>query len=133
MFILFSFVGILKSAVLTKTKEIIVKYNKDVKRLCIILEDLGYIYGFTVLDEHYLKVHLKFFLNKSVIRSINFFSKPSSRIFLKKKHLKSKNQISSKIFSNSFIILTTSKSKNFLTDVECILLNIGGEPLFVVS
>jgi len=131
--ILSSFVGTLKSAAQNKTNTIEVKYNKRVIKLCKILEELGYIYGFTVLDKHYLKVHLKFYENKSVLRNLKFVSKPSMRVYFRKKHLKGYNVLSF-IKTNSFLILHTSKNRGeFLTDVECFMLGIGGEPAFVVS
>lgn len=130
--ILSSFVGTIKSAAQNKSNTAIVKYNKQVIKLCKVLEELGYIYGFTILNNFYLKVHLKYFENKSVLRNIKFVSKPSLRVYLKKRNLKGYHVLPF-LKTNSFLVLHTSKSKDFLTDVECFLLGIGGEPAFLIS
>ena len=126
------FLSVLKSGALTKTTSVISKYNSLVIKTCLILEELGYISGFTILDNEYLKVKLRFYKNTSVIRSISLFSKQSLRVYLKVLPLKTKNS-SSQIFKYSFTVVSTSKFPLFLTDFECVILNCGGEPVFVVS
>jgi small subunit ribosomal protein S8 len=132
MHILASFLGSLKSAALSKKKTFICPYNKLVIKICNLLYDLGYIYGFTILDPKKIKINLKFANNKSAIRSLNLVTKSSLRVYLKKKNLKGRN-ILPFINTNSFLILSTSKDTRFLTDVECFMLNTGGEPFFLVS
>lgn len=132
MYIFSSFLGIFKSAILHKTSTILAPYNKKVIKLCEVLEELGFIYGFTILTHKQIKVFLKFYSNKSVIRGIHLVSKPSSRVHLKIKNLKGYG-INSFIKKNSFTILTTSAKPIYLTDIECFLLHTGGEPVCVVN
>jgi ribosomal protein S8 len=132
MQILSSFFGILKSCCLTKTKSFIAPCNKKVLRVCDTLYDLGYIYGFTLLTPSKVRIQLKFANNKSVIRSLNLVSKSSLRIFLKKKNLKGRN-ILTHIHTFSFLLLSTSLDTRLLTDIECFMLNIGGEPVAIIS
>lgn len=130
--ILSSFVGTIKSASAHKTNTIITRYNKEVKKLCKILEELGYIYGFTILDDKKIRVHLKFFENAPVLRNLKFVSKPSLRVYFRKKNIKGLNVLPF-FKTNSFLILRTSKSDHFLTDIECFMLGIGGEPAFIIA
>lgn len=122
----------LKSSSLTKTITTKTPVSNIVLRACSLLEDLGYIQGFTLLKNNKIKITLKFHKNKSIIRSAALISKSSSRVYLNKKNLTgiSLNTYSKKF---SFIILTTSKSNQLLTDVDCILLGLGGEALFLIS
>lgn len=102
------------------------------RKACFLLEDLGYISGFSVISKFKLKVNLRYFQNKSTIRTLSLLSKQSSRVYLKKLNLQGK-RINSYIRNNSFVILTTSSSFFFLTDVESFFLSTGGEALFVVN
>lgn len=127
-----SFLGTLQSASLQKVTSLISPYNKKVIMLCKTLEDLGYIYGFTILKKKKVKVFLKYYSNKPVLRAARMVSRGSSRIYYRKKNLKGLN-VNSYIKKNAFVILTTSNSKFYLTDIECQLHSVGGEPICVVS
>jgi ribosomal protein S8 len=127
-----NFICSLKTACLNKVLSFVVKKNKKVIYLCLILEELGYISGFTILNSNYIKVNLKYYKNKSVIRTLNLFSKPSSRIYLKKKNIFG-FRINSFIKNNNFTLFSSSFSKFFLTDIEMIMLGIGGEPVIVIG
>lgn len=127
-----NFVCSLKTACLNKVLSFVAKKNKKVIYLCLILEELGYIAGFTILNNIYIRVNLKYYRNKSVIRTLNLFSKPSSRNYLKKKNIFG-FRINSFIKNNNFTLFSTSFSKFFLTDIEVIMLGIGGEPIITVG
>lgn len=127
-----NFVCSLKNACLKKILFFIAKKNKKVVYLCLILEELGYIAGFTILNDFYIKVNLKYYRNKSVIRTLNLFSKPSSKIFLKKKNIFG-YKINSFIKNNNFTLFSTNSSKFLLTDIELIMRGIGGEPIVTVG
>lgn len=127
-----NFVCSLKNACLGKILFFIAKKNKKVVYLCLILEELGYIAGFTILNDFYIKVNLKYYRNKSVIRTLNLFSKPSSKIFLKKKNIFG-FKINSFIKNNNFTLFSTNSSKFLLTDIELIMLGIGGEPVVTIG
>lgn len=127
-----NFICSLKTACLNKVLSFTAKKNKKVIYLCLILEELGYISGFTILNSVYIKVNSKYYRNKSVIRTLNLFSKSSSRIYLKKKNVFG-FKINSFIKNNNFTLFSTSFSKFFLTDIELIMLGIGGEPVITVG
>lgn len=127
-----NFVSSLKTACLNKVFNFTAKKNKKVIFLCFILEELGYIAGFTILNQYYIRVNLKYYRNKSVIRTLNLFSKPSSRIYLKKKNIFG-FRINSFIKNNNFTLFSSSFSKFLLTDIELIMLGSGGEPLLVIG
>lgn len=127
-----NFVCSLKNACLKKILFFVAKKNKKVVYLCLVLEELGYIAGFTILNDFYIKVNLKYYRNKSVIRTLNLFSKPSSKIFLKKKNIFG-FKINSFIKNNNFTLFSTNSSKFLLTDIELIMLGIGGEPVVMIG
>ena len=127
-----NFVCSLKTACLNKVLSFTAKKNKKVIYLCLILEELGYISGFTILNSIYIKVNLKYYRNKSVIRTLNLFSKPSSKIYLKKKNIFG-FKINSFIKNNNFTLFSTSFSTFFLTDFELIMRGVGGEPIIMVG
>lgn len=122
----------LQTASLNKTTSIIINYNLLVLKACALLEDLGYISGFTIINSKKLKVYLRYYKNASVIRSARLFSKPSSRVYFKRRLFFKKN-FKNSLQTNSFIIVSTSRSPMLFTDLECHLMNSGGEPLFLIS
>lgn len=122
----------IKSSALTRTTTTHAPYTNLNLRACLILEELGYIRGYTVLKSNKIKIYLNFYRNKSVIRGIRLFSKPASRMYISYRNLRGKG-LNTYLSNYSFIILSTSYKKQLLTDVEAFLLSVGGEPLFVVS
>ena len=132
MQILSAFVGVLKFGSLTRRDYVVSVYNKEVLDLCSKLEDLGYISGFCIINTKYLKVFLKYYRNKPVLRNLSFVSRPSSRVYFKKRQLKGWG-ISNHFKSNNFMLLRTNKSSKLLTDIECMMLGTGGEPYLVVA
>lgn len=36
-------------------------------------------------------------------------------------------------YSSGFVILSTSKDSQFMTDVECLMLHVGGEPIVAIG
>lgn len=132
MTILSNFVCSLKTAAINKVNSLRAKRNKQVVYLCLALEELGYISGFTILDDRYICVHLRFFKNKSVIRSISLYSKPSSRIYLKKKNISGVG-VGPFIKHNNFTLFSTSRGPGMLTDIELFMLGVGGEPIVTIS
>jgi len=132
IFLLANFISNLKSAYLNKTKTVISCSNKKVLNLCLVLEELGYISGFTCLPNNKICVHLRYYKNKPALRSLSLVSKSSSRVYFKKKNIFGTG-VNSFISINGFILFNTSFSKNLLTDVELYMIGIGGEPVCVVS
>lgn len=126
------FISAVKTACLNRTSFLIARKNNKVLKLCLALEDLGYISGFTILNDNFVKVFLRYYRRKSVIRTLNLYSKSSSRIYLKKKNLTG-FRINSFIKNNNFTLFFTNASPFFLTDIELYMLGIGGEPALTVG
>lgn len=124
--------ALIKMASLLKLTNIQIPRTNKVLQACNILLELGYISGFTSLNQKTLSVQLKFFKNKPVLRGLRLMSRSSSRIYFKFRHLTGK-RVSGYIRLNSFIIFTTCISRVLYTDIECYMFGIGGEPLFVIS
>lgn len=132
MQILANFISSIKTGCLNKVLSVIVRKNKKVLNLCLALEELGYISGFTILNNDFVKVYLRYYRNKSVIRTFNLFSKSSSRIYLKKKNIFG-YKINSFIKNNNFTLFFSNNSSQILTDIELIMLNSGGEPVATIG
>lgn len=130
--ILANFICSLKTACLNRVFSFTAKKNKKVIYLCLILEELGYIGGFTIIDNLTIRVILKYYRNRSVIRTLKLFSKPSSKIYLKKKNIFGL-KINSFIKNNNFTLFSSNLSPFLLTDIELIMLNSGGEPIVTVG
>jgi small subunit ribosomal protein S8 len=89
-----------------------------------VLEREGYINGFreiTKNDHSYLRVTLRYYDGKSVIKTLDRVSKPSRRVYSRLKKI-------SRAF-NGFGIYVLSTSKGIMSDVEARENNVGGEIL----
>lgn len=114
----------------SRLKCVVVKNSKIILKCLTIIYRLGFISFFKILNFKHLKVNFKFTeYNESALRGINSISKPSLKIYLKKKNLQ-RNALINKGKSNGFIIMSTNKG--IITDVECIFNSIGGKPLFSI-
>lgn len=126
---MFNLVASLKNGVLIKKVFIYCKNNKKNEELLNILWDEGFILGYKKITAEnknlYLKIFLKYNENQSSINSINFISKPGSRIYCSVKQLWKLN------FVQGLIVLSTSQG--FKTLVECKKLKLGGELLLIVN
>lgn len=126
-----SFCANLQTAAAKKLQFITVKKNKKVLQICDILFDLGYLSGYTVLSPHKLIVRLKYTWGRGPIRSLVLFSRSSSRVYYSYKNV-SGRAVNNYYRTNSFIIFSTSTGK-LMTDIECRMYRVGGEPFCVVS
>lgn len=91
--------------------------------LCV-LEREGYINGFREIikdDRDFLRVTLRYYEGKSVIKNLDRVSKPSRRVYSKLKKI-------SNVF-NGFGIYILSTSKGIMSDAEAKENNVGGEIL----
>lgn len=129
MFILGDLLNKLNLAIKLKVKYIYVFNTKVSLKVLEILHDLGYIEGFIILSFKYIKVNLKYHDNINVIRGIHLVSKPSSKIYFSSSQFK-RNRVNNFFEINGFLVSSTSKG--LLTDIECIMLKVGGEPLFMI-
>lgn len=121
----------LQSAAAKKLQSITVKKNKKVVQICDILFDLGYIAGYSVLTPQRLIIRLKYTAGRGPLRSLVLFSRPSSRVYYSYKNLLGKG-VNNYYRTNSFTIFYTATGK-LMTDIECFMYRIGGEPLCVIS
>jgi small subunit ribosomal protein S8 len=89
-----------------------------------VLEREGYINGFSEItkdDRAFLRVTLRYYDGKSVIKILDRVSKPSCRVYSKLKKV-------SHVF-NGFGIYVLSTSKGVMSDAEARENNVGGEIL----
>jgi ribosomal protein S8 len=77
-------------------------------------------------------VYLRYKKNKIGLRKMGMLSKPSHRIYLNKKQLMGRRLIG---FSKNTgpMILRTNLFNGWLTDGECMLLGLGGEPSVLIG
>jgi ribosomal protein S8 len=126
-----SFCASLQLGAVQKLQAVKVQKNKKVLQLCNLLLDLGYIAGYRILNDYRILVSLKYRNNRSTLRSFTIFSRPSSRVYYSRKNLLGR-RVNNYFRSNSFTFFFTTRGI-LLTDIECFMLGIGGEPVCVVS
>lgn len=126
--LLSDFISRLKNGYVSRKKSITVLRNKQILVILVLLLKLGYISGFRVLDSRHISVDLVYFQNQPAIRNIIRVSKPSNRIYVNLHSLQNRSSLVNSV--NGFFILSTSKG--IVTDVEAMLLGLGGEILFQV-
>ena len=108
----------------------VVRNSKLVIRCLLIIYKLGFIISFKIINFKHLKVVFKFTeFGDSALRGINSISKPSLKIYLKKKNLQ-RNPLINKGKSSGFVIMSTNKG--IMTDIECIFNSTGGKPLLSI-
>lgn len=132
MKILADFISAIKTACLNKSSSLLAQKNKKVLFLCLSLEELGYISGFSIVDTNHIRVFLRYYRGNSTIRSLNLFSKSSSRVYLGKKNIRG-FRLGAFIKNNNFALFFSNVSPTFLTDIELIMLGSGGEPVVIVG
>jgi len=106
--------------------DVVMPSSKLKASLAKVLQDEGYISGFSVSDEvkPSLTVELKYFEGKSVIEEINRASKPSLRVYAGTKDLP-------KVRSGLGVAIV-STSQGVMTDRAARAAGIGGEVLCTV-
>ena len=120
---LYNLIASLKNGQIVKKGFILHEKKRICEDLLNILWDEGFILGYTLFSyKNKLKVYLKYRNGNPVIKTIQLVSKPSLRIYYSAK----------KVWKlKGFIILTTNQGLKTLN--ECKKLNIGGEPLVVIT
>lgn len=111
-----------------KLLSVVVLNSKIVINILAILQRLGYIRYFKILNNNEIVVFLAYYRNQPGIRSISRVSKLSNRIYIDVKSLR--NRVSKASNTNGFYVLSTNKG--ILTDIEANLLGVGGEVLFEI-
>lgn len=114
----------MKNAAMRSYKSVLVPYSSIKVGILETLEREGYINGFSVVEKDgwkHLDVSLRYYDGQPSIRCLERVSKPSRRVYMKRKKLPS-------VF-NGFGIFVLSTSKGILSDSEAKAQNIGGEIL----
>lgn len=121
-----NFVNTIKTATISKILTVRTQKTKINLKILQLMYRLGYINNYFI-EKDSIKVYLKYYNNKSVINNITLILKSSRPSFQKKKNI-----IFFKYFKkNGFTVYNTSKG--LLTDVECLLVGVGGEPLIFIE
>jgi small subunit ribosomal protein S8 len=121
----------LKNAALARKEIVFTSYNKLSFELVKCLYKEGFIQSFELKEiftsnsekKYEIKIVLRFFYNKCVLKNIKILSKPS---LTKHFSLKDLSKISSKK-----LVMFISTDKGILTSLDCKKYNLGGIPLFV--
>ncbi len=116
----------LKNASLAKKEEVIIPYSNLLFRICEILKREAYIENFREIEEgkkKFIKVYLKYKYKdkRPCISEIKRISKPSLKVYVKKK------EIPSVLKGKGLALISTSRG--VLTDKEAKAKGIGGEVL----
>lgn len=114
----------LKNASFFKKEKILVKCSKHALELVVCLYDEGFINSYQIIDDK-IKVTLRYFFNKPVLKNLKILSSPSKLRYLNLKML-------SKL-SNKKISLFVSTNKGILTLNQCKKHKVGGTPLFLIN
>lgn len=108
--------------------------NKLIRKTLVVLQRLGYIRGFSVVDTSRVRVTLKYTADeKCVFRGVFAISKPGNRVFIQYKNYSGHNffLFTKKLGASRTAILTTPKG--LLTLQEAASLGLGGELLLGIS
>lgn len=123
--------ALLKQAYQQKKELCFLKKTKETARLLTILQSIGVISGLT-FGNNYICVFLRYKNNIVGLRKANLISKPSHRVYLRRQQLTGKKFFG--YYTNTgCIIMRTSYKSYWLTDAECAMLGLGGEPVLVVG
>jgi ribosomal protein S8 len=129
-----NFVSCLVVGIKTKLRLTKCKSTKKTLRLAATLFDLGLISGYTLVGKQ-LQIRLRYTANnKSALRRVTQISKQSCKVYWGAAVMRnSVRERGGMHRAGGFVILTTSSSSSFLTNVECHMLKVGGEPLIRVA
>jgi small subunit ribosomal protein S8 len=119
----------LRNGYMAKLSSVIVKNSRISREILFILQKLGFISSFKIIDVRYISVNLSYYRNEPAIRFVRRISKSSNRVYLPLKSLSSNSSSSHR--TNKFLILSTNKG--VVTDLEALLLGVGGEVLLEIS
>ncbi len=114
----------IKNACLRYFETVDIPSSKVKAGILQVLEREGYINGFSEVvekDKKFLRVTLRYYEGKSVIKTLDRVSRPSRRVYSKLKKI-------APVF-NGFGIYVLSTSKGIMSDAEARENNVGGEVL----
>lgn len=111
-----------------KLLNVTVLNSKIIISILSVLQRLGYIRSFKIVNNKEIHVTLVYYRNQPGIRHVRRVSKLSKRLYMKSKDLKVK--LSKASSASGFYVLSTNRG--ILVDVEADLINTGGEVLFEI-
>jgi small subunit ribosomal protein S8 len=128
---LIKFLTKLKNASLSRKETILVEYNKLHLELVKVLYSEGLIQSFSIevqtsfktQSSSSIKIILRYFYNKPVLKNLKFFSKPSHIKYVKYSDV-------CKIVDKKFNFFL-STSEGILTSLDCKKKKVGGKLLFM--
>lgn len=109
------------------SKKVIVRNSKLSIQCLKKVYELGFISGFTIVNEKKVKVYLKYRNLEPILRNICTISVPSRSAFLKKKRI----QNNVKNNANGFLIISTDVG--IISDIECVFFSKGGKILVDIT
>jgi len=108
-------------------KKVIVRNSKLSIQCLKKVYELGFISGFTILNQKKVKVYLKYRNFEPTLRNMSTVSVPSRSAFLKKKRI----QNNAKNNANGFLIMSTDVG--VISDIECVYFSRGGKILVDIT
>ena len=113
----------IRNGQMSQKKSVTAPYSKMKEAMCKVMQDEGYIDGYSIDDNKIrnIKVELKYYEGKRVIRNIERVSKPGLRTYQRSQDLK-------KVLGGQGISIL-STSHGVMSDKECRSRKIGGEVL----
>ena len=117
----------IRNGLIAKRPVIFQKRKKGCESFLTVLWNEGFILGYTCCknNPNILKIFLKYYKNRSVIKSIKLITKPSHRIYYSSKQLFKINSI------EGLLILSTTRGVMSLS--ECKKQKIGGEAYVIIT
>jgi small subunit ribosomal protein S8 len=123
-FILGQCLSIIRSGILSKQEYVFLPKTKFSLLFLTFLYKKGLIFSFRIVNEFTIQLFLKYWENRSVIKSFKIISVPSKRIYVNHKKL---DKIAKKK-----VITVISTHKGIYTALECLSLGVGGEVLCLI-
>jgi len=118
----------IKNAQTMKKKDVIVIDSKLNRNVCDVLVGEGYVDAYEAIkveEKPFLKINLKYYMNKPVIHMIQRVSKSSLRVYKQSRDVP-------KII-DGFGVMVLSTSKGVMSHLKAREANLGGEALFIIN
>ncbi|MDX2164431.1 MAG: 30S ribosomal protein S8 [Gammaproteobacteria bacterium] len=118
----------IKNAQAMGKKQVEVIDSKLNRSVCDVLVDEGYVNAYDAIkieDKPFLRVDLKYYMNKPVIQMIDRVSKSSLRVYKQCRDIP-------KVI-DGFGVMVLSTSKGVMSHLKAREANVGGEALFIIN
>lgn len=118
----------IKNAQTMGKKQVEVIDSKLNRSVCDVLVDEGYVDSYDAIkveEKPFLKINLKYYMNKPVIQMVKRVSKSSLRVYKKCRDVP-------KII-DGFGVMVLSTSKGVMSHLKAREANLGGEALFIIN